>query len=245
MAKKEEALVVKEESALARPTWLDADSRRGTENMQREDIQLPRVALAQPLSPQVVDVMQRIEGLNVGNMFNALTGDILGNGPLLFMPVFADRARGVQFKDIKDGGGVLDFDVPLDDPRMQFTTNDKGERVKPTATKFYDYVVVLLESAELVAISFKGMGLKVAKQLNGLINARKADMFAGRYSLTSKVVSKGGFTYATFEVKNAGWVTEEQFAVGAKYYEQLKTKNVVIDRGTAGEAAAETGDVPF
>lgn len=228
MSKKEDA-IAKSESGAMMPAFLPKEGdHRGTEHMTKEDITMPRIGLAQGLSPQVDDTSSKfIEDLKVGDMFNNVTNEIIGKGPIFFTVVKADRPRGVEFYPLTEGGGVKDINVSLDDPRMQFT----GDGNKPVATKFYDYIIMIVPTRELIALSFKGTGLKVARQLNALMKLRNQASFAGRYSLkTASETNKLG-KFAVFQVANAGWiVNEDEFNYAQAVYENIKDKVVVIER---------------
>lgn len=230
MAKKEEALAPVAPAALeARPSFLPAQSTRGTEDLTRDDIQMPRIGLAQQMSPELAeDNPKYIDGLKQGYMFNSVTGEIIGKGPITFTVARCDRPRYIEFIPRELGGGVKDPNVPPNDPRTQFGPN--GET--PVATKFYDFIIVRTDTPqpEVIALSLKSTGLKVAKQLNALMKLRNADIFAGQYSLMSVKEKNAKGEYYNFSVKNAGWVTEEQYKFAQEVYEALKNKDIAIDR---------------
>jgi len=234
-------LVKQENTSLTeRPNYIKQGDTRGTDHITKDDLQMPRLALAQALSPQMQEGDAKfIEGLKVGDLFNNLTGDVFGKGPIDFTVVRADSPRGIEFYPLDEGGGIKDFSVPLDDHRMEFRTDENGKSIKPAATKFYDYVIMLVPSRELIALSFKGTGLKVARQLNALMKLRGTPSFAGKYSLTTgKETNKLG-TFAVHQVKNAGWVTEDEFKWAEGVYESIKDKTLVIERDQEEEPSEE------
>lgn len=227
-----------------RPETAKKGDMTGRETIGRDDIQMPRLALSQALSPQLTEGNEKlIPGLKVGELFNDLTGEIYGKGPLYFAIIRRDRARGVQFAPIEEGGGVIDPDVPLDDPRMQFTTVD-GKRVKPVATKFYDFIIVLLGGNNVkpmtpIALSFKGGGLKVAKQLAGLIQMRDAALFKGIYEVHVEIKQQPKPHYV-YVVKNAGWAGPQIEGQLEEMFNVFKDKPLDISR----EPGADD-DIPF
>jgi hypothetical protein len=218
---------------VARPDFIKQDDRRGTEHLTKDDLQMPRVALAQKMSPQLdKDSPKYIDGLEMGDLFNNITGYVYGKGPIEFTVVRADKPRGMEFKPMEEGGGIIDFNVPLDDPRMHF--GPEGE--KPTATKFYDFLVMLLPSTELAVLSFKDSGIKVAKQLNTLISMRNAACFAGNYALSSSKDQNAKGTFAVYQVKNAGWVTKDIYEKAEATFEKFRDKELKVERTDEGEA---------
>jgi hypothetical protein len=218
-------------SMMERPAFLSKDDHRGSEHIAQEDLQLPRIAIAQGLSPELIEGNAKyIDGLKMGHMFNNLTGELYNKGPIEFVVVRADPPRWVEFIPRDEGGGVADLNVPPDDPRTQFTRDEEGKSVPPVATKFYDYVILMLPSKEPIALSMKGKALKVARQLNALIKLRNAPIFAGKYVLTSTLESNSKGTYGVPQIRNAGWVDEQLYKLAEGVYESIKSKNLVIDR---------------
>lgn len=206
------------------------EGKKGLEHITTQDMILPRLAIAQALSPEMIKKNEKyIAGLELGDMFNNFTGKIYGSGPLSFSVVKAARPRGVEFIPRDQGGGVRDMNVALDDPRMQWGKEGK----KPIATKFYDFVILLhpFESLEdsMLALSFKSTGLKVARRLNSLMLYRNRPIFSGVYSISSIVTENQKGTFGVFEVENAGWVdNKEDYQTFEKIYESLKEQDFEV-----------------
>jgi hypothetical protein len=235
-----------------RPEFIPA-STDGTDHIEREDFIMPRIAIAQGLSPQIIEGDAKfIEGLKVGDMFNSITGQIYKRGPMNLFVIRGDKPRGVEFVPLDEGGGVKDPDVPMLDPRMQFTEGSDGKVLKPIATKFYDFIVVLLPSMEVVGLSFKSTGLKTAKRLNSLIKLRRAAIFAGVYVLTSAIENKGPKkTYGVYRIENAGWLPDSiAYNLASDLFESFKEKEVIFhtedEQPTEEEESkADHPEVPF
>jgi hypothetical protein len=250
--------LVKQESnlpATTRPAYLDKykGDVRGTDHFTKDDLRLPRLTIAQKTSPQVEEgTPEYIEGLKFGDLFNDLSNDVYGRGPLRFVIVRADRPRAMEFNPIDEGGGVVDFDVPLTDPRCAWTTNpETGKREKPVATVFYDYVLWLVDHEEMAALSLKSTGLKVAKRLNSMIKLRGMPLFTGLYEVTTEIQKNDFGSFGVYVIKNAGWASEELAANAEGIYESIKDKTLNIDREADDETPSSGGgsgtqeDVPF
>ena len=126
-------------TALTVPTYLDTSSPIGTEHLTADDVQMPRLSLAQAMSDQVnATHADHIANLGVGDFFNSVSQQIY-DVPLPFTILCAYPPRGIEFSPMEQGGGVVDRDVPLTDPRMLFGEDGSP----PIATRFYDYVVML------------------------------------------------------------------------------------------------------
>lgn len=202
------------------PAPLTTGPAIGTEHLSSDDVHMPRLVLAQAMSPQVnKSNPEYVDGLGVGDLFNSVSGLVYGPGPLTFSVLVAHPPRAIEFAPLSDGGGVLDPNVPLTDPRLQFGPN--GEH--PKATKFYDYVIFLHESKEIIAMSLARSAIKAAKSLNGLIMMRGTGVFTGVYTVNSvQATSKEG-TYMTWKFRNAGNASDEQVVQFSSLYENLKT----------------------
>ena len=252
MAKKN-AVAKAEEGSVTIPDFLEKYVDKGMEHVTRDDLQMPRLALAQGLSPQLeASDPLYIEDLKKGEAFNTVTGKIHGQGPWDIAVVRADPPRYMELVPIDEGGGVVDFSVPAEDPRTQWTTDDDGKRVQPIATQFYDFVIVFLETREAIGVSLKVTGIKVAKNLNTLIKLREKipdkngvlrnpPMFMGRYTLRTVMEKNPKGTYANFRFANAGIITDsETLHFLSELFEQFKGKPLVIDMdGVTGDTAPD------
>lgn len=225
--------------ALERPSFIPKGDTRGTDHITKNDLQMPRLALGQGLTPQVSEGK---DGFTVGVLFNSLTEEIYGKGPIEFTVVRADPPRYVEFIPRDEGGGVRDPNVPPNDPRTKFTMDGNGKPVPPIATKYYDFIIMMLPVGDdpmsnLIALSLKGSGLKVAQRLNALMKLRNMPSFGGRYSLVSAMDKNAKGTFAVYRITNAGNITDEPtYRLAEQAYELLKDKTLVIDR--------EPGDEP-
>lgn len=232
----------------------------GLDHIGKDDMALPRLALAQGLSPQVQKKDPKfIKGLSMGEAFNTLTEQNYGEGPWDVAIVRADPPRFVEFIPRDAGGGVKDPDVDPKDPRAQWTVDkETGKRVKPKATMFYDYVVVFLDTEEALALSFKSTGLRTARTLNSLMRLRqqreKIPFFWGKYQLRVEVTTNTQGTFAVLLIKNNGQVEDDELKIKLhSSFQAFKDKELKFEReegDTEGEdvAAEETkgnAKVPF
>lgn len=245
-----------DKSLLARPSHLEKyqGDKRGADHFTQDDLRLPRLTIAQKTSDQIEEgTPEFIEGLKFGDLFNDLSGEIYGRETLHFIIIRADRPRAMEFTPIDEGGGVVDFDVALSDPRCEWTTGDDGKRVKPIATVFYDYILLLVPSGEMIALSLKSTGLKAAKRLNSLISMRNMPVFTGLYELSIAIEKNDAGSYGVYVIKNAGWANEELAALGEKEFEKAKGRNLDIKReaddgvahGDVIDGTPRKEDLPF
>lgn len=231
---------------LDRPSGKD-EGELGNEGIGRDDILMPRLGVAQKMSPEIDPTNQGryIEGLQFTDLFNSLTRKVYGKGPLHFVILRRDDPRYIEFNPIDAGGGIKDMNVAPDDPRTQFTTGPGGERIKPVATMFYDFIVLLLTDfnpaepmQNIIALSLKSSGIKAAKHLNFLINQRGQKLICkGVYELRTgpETDKKTQGVYAVYKFKNAGWLKPDSAIekLAIELYESWKEREVKIDTDAA------------
>jgi len=231
--------------AASRPEWLTEEKVSGLDHIGSDDMIMPRLAVAQLTSKQLLKTDESyINGLEFGQYFNSVTSEVYGEGPLAFSVLRADPARAIEFVPIDEGGGVVDMDVPLDDPRLDFTVGPDGKKIKPTATKFYDFIIMLWPTKEIIALSFKSSGLKVAKKLNFLMRQRAAPPWAGVYSISalSKTDAKGTYAIHVLDNHEQAWVDDVQRPIVKDASEGLANKVVKIHQE---REPGEDDDNPF
>jgi hypothetical protein len=251
------------------PDYLAPSSREGADHIERDDMLLPRLALAQKISHELEESHEKyMPDLKEGQLFNTVTQRIYGNGPIEFVIIRADKPRFVEFHPRAAGGGIKDMNVPANDPRCQFTRGPNGESVPPVATKFYDFIVLLLPSTpgvpelEMIGLSFKSTGLKAARLLNTFITQRgERPLYAGKYELGVAVAKNAKGIFKVYTVKNSsiaspfsatsgekvlpGWVSADLYKYAQEQFASMKDKDVVIDSATETADDDENGDPNF
>ena len=243
---------------MTRPKSLDPNDRAGTEDITADEVQLPRLAIAQGLSPQLVPGEGKyIKGLTIGEMFNDVTETIYGNGPLVVVPVLRHVTR-IEF-DPNDKKVPLDRNVPAGDPRLLWEGANP-----PRATEFVEFICILLRpgnAPEPVVVSIKTTNKQqraAAKLWTTYIATRQAAIYSGLYTVASKIEKgknkKGEDTmYGVFVVKNAGFIPVDTPQGAACYtrckqfHESLHGKTIVVEREAVEDEVpgAAEGDTSF
>src|SRR5678816_4271524 len=197
-----------------RPSGVD-EGILGSEGIGQDDITIPRLAVAQKMSPEIDEtvVAKYIKDLKFMDLFNSMTKKVYGKGPLHFVILKRLDPRWIEYFPISEGGGIKDRHVYAGDPRTEFGRD--GE--KPVATMFLDYMILLLNDLgadpmdNVMALSLKSSAIKAAKHLNFLVGARgKKQICKGVYEVTtgSDTDKKSGGVFAIYKFKNAGWLKE-------------------------------------
>lgn len=261
------ALAQTGETALAeRRSFIPEGDQTGTEDIGANDIRLPRLAIAQGLSPQMIPGdSQYIEGLKMFQLFNDLNGDIYGMGPINFIPIRRDIRR-IEFqprvKGEQGGGGVIDGDVPPNDPRTLWTTDpETGKGIPPRATTFHEYVVLLLHedrAPELILLSIAAKNkhnTRAAERLTSWIKQQAmkgkqaAPIYGSVYSVESKSEKFEAGTAGIYVVRQVSRLddpsqTDESWAKSATLFSYAKEMHASL-RGKVIQAQREPGSDDF
>lgn len=147
----------------------------GLENVSANDILIPRLMIAQQMSPQInKKKAEYIEGLEIGQIFDVGTGDVFADG-ITFLPVlyrkdyleWAPRDTGKGLQGIHSDPAILD----------QCTLNEKRQPITPDGN-------IIIETAQFFGLnmtagrrpSFIPMAstqLKKARKWNTLASGEK------------------------------------------------------------------------
>lgn len=168
----------KENTQVAVPDDLDifADANLGNENVGQNDIVIPRIQIAQALSPEIKKTKSEyIEGAEEGSVFNTATRQLYTT-PLLVVPVAYNR-RYIEWIPRSAGGGLVnpDHDESI---LEQCERGEKGGYVLPNGNEIVDtpehfVLVVNGDSYEQAVMSMAGTKAKVSRQWNTLIRNLK------------------------------------------------------------------------
>jgi hypothetical protein len=252
-SKKTQALATTGEQALdVMPDFLkDVQDSSGLEHIRKQDLRMPRLAVAQGLSPELKRGDPKyIADLEFGMMFNNITGQVYGKDTVEVVVVKVNPVRWVLF-DPKDRHVILDRNVPDGDPRTQWGSGEDG---KPAATQFLEFVAMLYPSREPIALSFKGTGIKAGQLLVTLLALKaqqdggKKPSYAYRIALTPGTEKNPKGEYAVLNPRFAGYTDQETFLLAKDFYasvkdQQLEVETVDADVAPVKDVADE--DVPF
>lgn len=235
--------------ALAVAEGIDASDARGKGNITKEDTVLPRLAICQALSPEKdEDDAKFIDGIKEGDLFNSLTQTLYGRNPVQ-VAIIDVKKRAIEFEKGPDGKptkNIIDWNVPWDDPRCEFTDGPNGTRIPPIATRFYDFIAYIPETMEPVVLSMSKTKIPKAKALNGLLGMRPGPAWAGLFKVTTAREEKNGNKYFNYKIQPAGPTPADVLPIAESLYKQFENAVVKVDQGTEVEHDAAAGDkVPF
>jgi hypothetical protein len=222
---------------LALPDHLrDVHDSAGFANMERQDLVLPRLSICQAMTPQRKKTSPNyIEGLADGDLFNTITGETYG-GTVELIPMLFSKSR-IYFRPMGEGGGILCRSFNARDggvlsptcaacPNSQFGADGKP----PVCNIFFNYPALVLPRRELLVLSLKSTGLKMARQWNSRMKLLgDKPMYAGVYevSILEQTNPKGTFFSPNIRFKR--FVDAEEFKYAGELFRSLQGRTITTD----------------
>ena len=275
MAKaKTDELVKKETTALAHgahdlPDYLQEfkGSHEGREDMEREDIILPRLAICQAMSEERSKSSPKfIEGLEEGDIFNTLTQQIYGR-EIEIIPL-AMYKTAIRFTPMEEGGGIECMSPDAKTCQKYGTCqcgsgfwseDNKGNRVPPPCTKIVNYLAYCPSTDEVAILGMKITSMDTARRFNSLMNAKSAPTWAGKYLIsTLEDMNDQKQRYFIYAVRNNGWTPpdlvskvrgmHDEFTeyIKAGRIQEANAKEMANAESSEAEATSKSNeDVPF
>jgi hypothetical protein len=211
-----------------------AGQKLGSENVEREDLLIPRLSIAQSLSPELKKTNEAyIPELKLGDVFNTVTHEIYGDESIELTVIPLSFYK--NYITFKKGGGVekmYDHKSQVPPADLQFTENAAKESVKPLCTEFRNFLILKLsENARpaMMCVSFKSSGTKQAKQWNSYIDATKLPAFARTYRLSVVEKVDGQNSWYQFVVTPDVFAPEEFFNEAKAYFDQITKEGFKVD----------------
>lgn len=234
------------------PAWLQkrmgTEAPRGLEKVDTADIIMPRLVLAQAMSPEVANAAENGYGIQVGDIFDNLSKQVLckAGQELEFIPVVLGKSR-MHLGDLDKGEGILCRADDAIKARPGGDGKDEGgnpttdcgkcilkewdeEEGRPQCSLFYNFILLLPQLGMMrVVWSNKHTNVKVAKRFISTAASLNADFFAQKYTLKTVTEKSDKYTYKNFDFKPVGWVSEQEYSAAERFYASLKGKTWTPD----------------
>lgn len=210
----------------------------------RDELVIPRAALLQALSPDVVDSQTTPEGkdLKAGMLINSLTREIL---PDVFIPVFYFPSwvrfnprdpKAFGYDPAFGPGDVIWRSNDRTDPRVVEEAKFGPNGETPLATMFMNFFSYFPGVQMPVVVSFSKTSIKAGKRLLSLARFSGKDIFAQKYRLSVKKEQNDKGTYFVLGVDLAGKMDADDmdYKTAASYWEAFHAKPIVVHDGDQG-----------
>lgn len=200
-------------------------SNRGSENVQSDDLVIPRLEIVQPLSPQIEEGHAKyIPGAKQGDLYNSASNMVYGKEVYvvdvsyekLFL-VWVDRDKGGgfrgQFKDMADA---------------QRRANEeggeaKGLKVLDTPTHLCLIIDPNTGKADEIMIAMPRTKAKISRAWNSMIRMSGGDRFSRVYKVTTNKETNAKGTYFNFAVSAAGFPQPATYKQAEALYLQVQS----------------------
>lgn len=220
---------------------------RGSENVDTTDLVIPRLELAQALSPCLKKGdAGYIEGAEQGDIFNTVTRELYkAENGVLVIPILYKKEYLI-WKDRKQGGGFRGSYPTLQEANERIAGEQDAEHLVANETGQQLVLVVredgTTDDTMLAMVSMSRTKLKVSKNWNSLIRLNGGDRFSRVYRLIAvDEQNSAGEDYKNFGVMAAGFPEEEAYKVAEAVYEGIAGGEIQYKMDTSDSDAAEEG----
>lgn len=222
---------------------IDSGDMRGSENVTSQDIQLPRLELAQALSAAVKKKdPDYIDGCEEGDFYNSLTRVSYGN-EVYIVPVYFINEYLVWIDQDEGGGFRGSFETAreaeAEAQRVRDEENKKEVEVVKTAVHYCLLIDLESGTVEQVSVPMAKSKQRVNRKLNSLIQLAGGPRFSRVYQMTSvDATNANNQDYQNADIKMYGFVSQEVFNQAEEFYEMVKSMNVTTDYSDVSESDA-------
>lgn len=203
------------------PSYIKKGQNRGNENVQQDDLQLPRIDVLQALSPQINKKKdEHIEGAEVGMLFNTLTGELYPDG-VIITPVSFVKRHLVWVDRKKDSEGGLRGVFETSEEAETFIESQEDEdKLEAVATAEH---LVLLEDGSEVILSMAKSKMKVSRKFNSLVRLNGGDRFGRSYNMTTVDDKSAQGEFQNLSLSNSGYPSEEVYHKAEALHEAIQS----------------------
>lgn len=217
------AVVQTPSGAVEVPDYIKRGAERGSEHVSTQDLVIPRIELAQALSPCVDEQKaEYIEGCRPGMLYNSVTRALYGN-QLTVIPVFFKK-QFLCWRDRKAGGGFGGaFDTMQEalDRIQQEEKPDEWEAIETAQQLVLTYDPETGDTSEAV-VSMARTKQKVSRQWNSLIRLNGFDRFSRMYNLFGiDEQNTLNQDYKNFGVQYVDWTPVEPYKRAEQLYNSI------------------------
>lgn len=227
----------------------------GMEEVEQNDLLLPRLGLCQSLSPQRrKSDAAYIPELKEGDLFNTVTKEIYGE-QLEVIALFFFKNR-IKYNPIDQGGGIDCISVNgVDGGRIspdgcsvcKFSVWGNGSKDEdknndhPDCTLYHNFMAFIPHTGSPIAISYKSTGLKISKEMLAGVRITRLPMYAKKYVITVTEMKANNNVWYEKKLIPNGFVDPDTFKAMEAQFESLKQMNIQVD--TTGESGDTSFDI--
>lgn len=229
---------------------MDMGDNRGSEDVGKEDITIPRLEIVQSLSPcRDKNDPAYIEGCEDGDLYNSVTRELYGPSVDILFVMF--KKQWLVWKDRKAGGGFRgEFPTQQDANDKIVELTNEGDAGPWDAIDTAQHVALVVREdgrTEEIGVSMSKSKMKVSRNLNTMIRLAGGPRWARVYKVSAVMeTNNDGDKYYNYHITQMGFVqNEDQFNAAEKLYEDIhsgeREVKVAQEDGTDGHAEDGAG----
>lgn len=215
------------------PMVSNPPARGHEENVELDDIEIPRAKLIQPTSEEATSDKAE-DRIAIGLVVNNITKERL---PDVFIPIFRFK-NYIQWNPRKKDDP--NFDPAFDPGSLIFSTTDSSDQrvidgtkfgpngEAPKVTKYLNFFSYFPGQTMPVVLSFSKTSFAAGKKLNTLTQFTGGDMFSNKYRLKTVQRESNGTKFFVFEVAPAGKASDEEFKIAESLWKDFRSKNIKV-----------------
>lgn len=243
MSKKKEVAVSnpKRFEIAERPDYL-SDKDRGSENVNIDDVTLPRLSIIQDLSPQhKKSKPEYIEGAEVGMLFNTVSQQLYDE-PIVVVPVYF-RTEFLIWLHRDSGGGFLGS-FPTEQEAAQEAAKHpmwgqvtaKQEPIVEVVRTGVHFCLLINKDGgvEEIVISMSKSQLKPSRTWNSMIKIAGGDRFSKFYRIEAVETEGKSGEYQNYKITGLGYVDESTYKRAEALYETIARGERGVDYSDVG-----------
>ena len=226
----------------------------GQENIEAEDIIMPRIRLIQPISQECI----RREA-PAGVFKNSITGEIFENLEVL---IFHFTKARVLFNRALDPGtpegiACMSFDGKtssgekkcIDCEYISWAKDEKDslKRKAPPCDAVYNFPCIVINSADRkmpAILSFRRTSTGQAKQLLSTIKLAQIQWWTMIYSVTTELTEGPKGSYYIFKIKPKRQATPEEQKIAEAFYKNYSGKQIKTEYDQKDDFRGHPGNEP-
>lgn len=218
-----------------RPEWMKKGGTRGRENIDASDLIIPRLEIAQALSPAInASKPEYVEGLKMGDLFNNVTREVYPR-PVMFVPVLQRKDWNI-WRLRKEGGGFRgSFPTKAEAVEALKALGEIDKHEVIDTPQQFGLIAKADGTVERIVISMSRTKAKHSRRLNTLVEMTGEDRWNRVYAITTaneEIKGKGEFQ--NFVITQMGYPSQSIASAAEKFYESLTKGEIKVKVDMSG-----------
>lgn len=230
------------------PEHIKQGQARGSENVQTDDLVIPRLEIVQSSSPCLDEKNEAeyIPGAKIGDLINSVTSQNYGKEVFVVNVNFTKQ--WLVWKDRKKGGGFFGaYTNPAEAEDRAKEEGGEKEGVESVDTPTHLCLILNRDTGGVdeIMIPMPRTKAKVSRAWNSMIRMTGQDRFARVYRVTTaQEKNKTGDIYQNYVIAQSGFPAKALYDKAEKLYEQVKagSRKMTMDATGFDVGGKEAGD---